>query len=93
MKLSFRFLLQRIDWLLNQRITNFISTFFLAAFAFWDIFDQMLLGGGSAFGAEHGVAIHGTFMLMKSGADFLVNSREATKHFHAIKGELRDDDE
>jgi hypothetical protein len=86
-------MLQRIDWLLNRRITNFISTLFLAGFAFWDIFDQMMFGGKSPLGAEHGIAIHGTIILLKSGADFLVNSGEATKHFRAIKGELHDDQE
>lgn len=86
MKMVFRSMLQRIDWFLNRRITNFVSSFFLAAFAFWDIFDQMVFSGTSPLGVEHGIAIHGTIMLLKSGADFLVNSGEATKHFHEIKG-------
>jgi hypothetical protein len=76
MKIIFLTIIEPVLRLLAHRVTNFASTLFLASFALWDIFDQIVFSGASRFGVEHGVAIHGIIMLMKSGADFVAKAGE-----------------
>jgi hypothetical protein len=89
MKKLSRAIIQPILGLLAHRITNFVSTLFLASFALWDIFDQLVFSGLSHLGVEHGVAIHAVFMLMKSGAEFLAKAGEVTHVIHESKAETK----
>ena len=75
-------LLGRAIWLITHKATMLASTMTLAGFALWDIFDQTFLDGTSPVGVEHGVAIHGIVMALKSAADFFEKTSDVVKARH-----------